>query len=152
MVLPPAIPLSTPVTVTIWGTFQSAEVNVKLAGETVPWVESELLRGMVTFATGGLSSETVNWAIPPACVVSMLESGSTATPGGKMLARSEVAFRPSFGSLMIRLPNGLRSASELYWYPGVTTMSAVGSAFPFQDQAIQPRSRDWKICIARCVE
>ena len=49
-------------TVTIWGTFQSAGVNVKLAGENVPWVVSELLRGMVTFAAGGLSSATVNFS------------------------------------------------------------------------------------------
>jgi hypothetical protein len=46
----------TPVTVTVWGTFQLAAVKVKLAGPTVPSVVSLDERPIVTFAVGGASS------------------------------------------------------------------------------------------------
>ncbi len=102
-------------TVTVCGTFQSAGVNVRLAGETVPSVVSELLSGMVTSDAGGLLRSTKKVAVPPAWVVSRPEFGATVIPAGKMLARRAVALRPTFGSLMTRLPNGVRSAFELYW-------------------------------------
>ncbi|MBL4824774.1 MAG: hypothetical protein JKY07_05985 [SAR324 cluster bacterium] len=43
---------STPVTVTVWETFQFEVVNTIEDGETVPSVVSELLRAIVTFAVG----------------------------------------------------------------------------------------------------
>ena len=44
---------STPVIVTVWGTFQLAGVKVRLEVETVPSVVSLELTGMVTLAVGG---------------------------------------------------------------------------------------------------
>ena len=43
---------STPVTVTVWGTFQFAEVKVTDAGARVPSVASLVNRLMVTSAVG----------------------------------------------------------------------------------------------------
>ncbi|MCU9931100.1 hypothetical protein OFL77_27600, partial [Escherichia coli] len=49
---PSVITSSTPVTVTVWGVFQLAEVKVSKFGETVPSVESLLIMGIVTSAVG----------------------------------------------------------------------------------------------------
>ena len=42
----------TPVTVTVWGVFQLAVVNVRLAAEMVPSAVLLLLRGILTLADG----------------------------------------------------------------------------------------------------
>ena len=60
---------STPVTVTVWGVFQLAEVKVKLGLSTVPSAVLSEVIPMVTSAVGGLFRTTVKVAVPPASVV-----------------------------------------------------------------------------------
>ena len=71
---------STPVTVTVCATFQSAAVNVTLAGETVPSDVSSLVSAIATSAVGLLPRTTVNVALPPASVVTKPLSGDTVIP------------------------------------------------------------------------
>src|SRR5438876_898754 len=77
---PSATKSFTPVTVTVWGVFQFADVNVRLAGATVP---SAVLLDEIpteTLAVGCELSTTVNVAVPPASVVVRPEVGETVTP------------------------------------------------------------------------
>ncbi|MGH7730096.1 MAG: hypothetical protein ACRENJ_02490, partial [Candidatus Eiseniibacteriota bacterium] len=60
---------------TAWGAFQLAGVSVTLAGATVPSVGSELESPIVTSAAGWLESVTLNWALPPASVVTRPATG-----------------------------------------------------------------------------
>jgi hypothetical protein len=70
----------TPVTVTVCATLQFADVNVRLAAETVPSVVLLLLSPTLTFAVGWLANTTVNVAVPPASVVVSPDVGLTVTP------------------------------------------------------------------------
>ncbi len=79
--LPSTTRSSTPVTVTVWATFQLTVVKVTLAGATVPSVRSLLVSPTVTFAVGWVSRTTVNVAVPPASVVTRPEVGATVIPG-----------------------------------------------------------------------
>ena len=63
---------------------QSAGVNVTDAGDTVPSVRSFDESPIVTLADGGLSSTTVNAAVPPASVVVRPDVGFTETPGARI--------------------------------------------------------------------
>jgi hypothetical protein len=72
---------STPVTVTVCGTFQSAAVNVRLAAETVPSVVSLEATGMTTSAVGSLVRTTVKLAVPPASVVPRPATGRHGDAG-----------------------------------------------------------------------
>jgi len=49
---------STPVTVTVFGVFQSVVVNVRLAGETVATLSSALSTATATVPAAGLESST----------------------------------------------------------------------------------------------
>src|SRR5580765_8743468 len=71
---------STPVIVTVCGTFQSASVNTTLAGETVPSVVSLLASANDTSATGWLRSASVNVAVAPDSLVTSPAVGVTTTP------------------------------------------------------------------------
>src|SRR2546426_11958147 len=74
---------STPVTVTVWATFQFTVVNVTLDGATVPSVRSLDDNPIVTFAAGWLVKATVNVAVPPASVERRRVVGGTSVdPGG----------------------------------------------------------------------
>ena len=64
-ILPSATASSTPVTVTVWATFQLALVKVSPAGATVPSVASLELSAMSTSAMGCEVSATVKVAVPP---------------------------------------------------------------------------------------
>ena len=59
----------TPATVADCGIFQLAEVNVKLAGKTVPSEASPELKSIITFAAGSELRTIVNVAIVPLSVV-----------------------------------------------------------------------------------
>ena len=72
---------STPVTVTVWGTFQSVGVKVRLAVERLPSARSLEERPMVTLAVGGESRVIVKAAVPPSWVVTSPEVGVMLTPG-----------------------------------------------------------------------
>ncbi len=67
-------------TVTVCGTFQSAVVNVRLAGATVPSAGLPLETAITTSATGWLVSLTVNVAVPPASLVTRPVVGATVIP------------------------------------------------------------------------
>ena len=71
---------SAPVTVTVWGTFQLAAVNVRLAAGIVPSVRSLEATGMTTSAVGWLFRTTVKLAVPPASVVPRPATGVTVMP------------------------------------------------------------------------
>ena len=77
---PSAIASSTPVTVTVRGTFQLAAVKVRLETLTMPSVTSFEATAMVTSAAGWLLRTTVKLAVPPASVVSRPATGVTVTP------------------------------------------------------------------------
>src|SRR4051812_37434813 len=79
---------STPVTVTVCGVLQLAEVKVNDAGETVPSVVSLELRPIVTLAVGFDVSTTVNVAVPPASVVLPLIA-ETVIPGVGMVTTNQ---------------------------------------------------------------
>ena len=92
---------STPVTVTVCGVLQFADVNVSEAGLTVPSVVSLELTAMVTSAVGWLSSTTVKVAVPPASVVVNAVAGvtdgggNTASGNGNPLQCRNVACGPT---------------------------------------------------------
>ena len=71
----------TPVTVTVWGVWALADVNVSEVGLTAPSVVSLLVSGTVTSAVGTVFSRTVNVAVPPASVVVSPPVGVTVKPG-----------------------------------------------------------------------
>ena len=71
---------STPVTVTVWATFQLAIVKVTELGATVPSVVSLLVRPMLTLAAGWVVSRIVNVEEPPASVVTRPLVGVTMIP------------------------------------------------------------------------
>ena len=86
-----------PVTVTAWGTFQSAAVNVRLASEAEPSVASFEATGITTSATGWLFKTTSNVAVPPASVVPRPATGVTlmaATSLSALTAATSAASRP----------------------------------------------------------
>src|SRR5690349_11305642 len=87
--------LSRPVTITVWGTFQSAAVNVSWAVETVPTAGSLDRTPTTTGASGSLVSTTWNDAVRPA-VVSGADVGVTWTPATSRswLVRETLAARP----------------------------------------------------------
>ena len=78
--LPSTMASSTPVTVTLWATFQLAAVKVREAVERVPSVVSELLRPMVTSAVGCELRTTEKEAVPPFSVVTSPAVGVTVMP------------------------------------------------------------------------
>ena len=87
----------TPVTVTVWGRFQSADVNVRLAGETVPSAVLLLDTGITTSAVGLLPSTIVNVVVPPASVVTRPASGATVMPttsSSELVADTSTGSRP----------------------------------------------------------
>ena len=67
-------------TVTFWGTFQLALVNVMLPCETVPSLTLPEKTITVTLSVGWLSSTMVNSAAPPASVVTRPDVGATVIP------------------------------------------------------------------------
>ena len=71
---------STPVTVTVWATFQLAAVNVRFAADTAPSALLLLETGMTTSASGWLSRCTAKVAVPPASVVTRPAVGVTVMP------------------------------------------------------------------------
>ena len=89
--LPSMKPSSTPVTVTVWATFQLAGVKVRLEVDRVPSVVSELLSPIVTLAVGAASSTTPNWAVPPASVTVSPLIGDTVMPGAEADGRIATA-------------------------------------------------------------
>ena len=87
----------TPVTVTVWATFQFAAVNVRLAGETVPSAALLLESAIVTSAVGCAFITTVKLALPPASVVVSPATGVTeipATSSSVLLSETSAASRP----------------------------------------------------------
>src|SRR5260370_1432787 len=81
----------------VWAVFQLAEVNVRLAGDTVPSAVLLDDRPMVTFAVGCELRTTVNVAVPPASVVIKPEVGVTVIPAvssSLLVAETSAAFRP----------------------------------------------------------
>src|ERR1044072_4741154 len=72
---------STPVTVTVWATFQLAVRNVRLAVENVASAGSLLATGIATLAVGWLLRRTVKLAVPPASVVTRPVVGVTVMAG-----------------------------------------------------------------------
>ena len=70
---------SAPVTVTVWGTFQSAGVNVIVAGATVPSATLLLETANDTSADGWLVSTTSNTAVAPPSSVSRSADGVATT-------------------------------------------------------------------------
>ena len=64
-------------TTTVWGTFQSDVVKVRLAGETVPSDVLLELRFRVTLAEGWVASTTVNSVGSPALLVTSPVAGET---------------------------------------------------------------------------
>ena len=95
---------STPVTVTVWATFQFAAVNVRLAAETVPSAVLLLATGIATSAVGWLVSTAVNVAVPPASVVTSPAVGVTVMPATSLsvlLADTSAGFMAAYlGSLL----------------------------------------------------
>ncbi len=88
---------STPVTVTVWATFQFTAVNVRLGVETVPSAGLLLATGITTFAVGWLSRRTVNVAVPPPSVVTSPAVGATEIPAvssSRFVTPTSAAFRP----------------------------------------------------------
>ena len=77
VMLPSTCGSSTPVTVTVWGTFQFAGVKFTLAGVTVPSAVLLELRSIVTSAVGCDVRTMVKVAVPPASVVVRPEVGVT---------------------------------------------------------------------------
>ena len=95
VMLPSSRLSSTPVTVTVCGVFQLADVNVTEVGLTVPSVVSLLLSPTVTSAVGCAVSTTVNVAVPPASVVVNPLVGVTVMPDASL---SVFVTDTSFGS------------------------------------------------------
>ena len=87
----------TPVTVIVRATFQLTEVNVTLAGATVPSLTSSLESAIVTSAVGWLPSTTVNVAVPPASVVIRPASGEMvmfAASSSEFVTATSAASKP----------------------------------------------------------
>src|ERR1044072_2467437 len=72
---------STPVTVTVWATFQLAVLNVRLAVETVPSAGLLLATGIATLAVGWVLRRTVKLAGPPGSVGPRPRGGVAGMPG-----------------------------------------------------------------------
>src|SRR5690554_191729 len=72
---------STPVTVMVCGSSQFVVVKISNDGLTVPSLVSLLERVINTSSVGWLFSTTVNWAVPPASVVTSPAVGLTVIPG-----------------------------------------------------------------------
>ena len=94
---PSATRSSTPVTVTGCGAFQLSDVNVRLAGATVPSAVRLDERARVTFAVGCEFNTTVKESVPPASVVVSPEVGATVMPAeslSTLVAETSAAFKP----------------------------------------------------------
>ena len=96
---------STPVSVTVWAVFQLAELNVRLAGETVPSAVLLDERPIVTFAFGCELSTTVKVAVPPASVVVRPDVGVIVKPG------STTVITPSFTSAPFEMAGAINRFS-----------------------------------------
>ena len=86
-----------PVTVTVCDIFQLAAPKVTLGGETVPSVESLLLRTILTLAVGWEVSTMVKVAWPPASLVTSPEVGLTVIPAvslSLLVTLTSAAFLP----------------------------------------------------------
>src|SRR5437867_1673396 len=77
---------STPVTVTVCGTFQLAAVNVRPAAETAPSAALLDATGITTSAVGWLFNTTVKLAAPPASVVARPAVGVTVMAAASLSA------------------------------------------------------------------
>ena len=83
---------------TLCAMFQSAAVNVRLAGETVPSAVLLLDTGIITSAVGWLVSRTVKLAVPPPSVVTRPAVGVTVMPAASLSvfeAETSAASRPA---------------------------------------------------------
>src|SRR3954447_21252808 len=79
--LPSSTRSSTPVIVTVCGTFQFAAVNVRLDASTVPSAVLLEEMPMTTSAVGATFSTTLKVAVPPASVVIRPEVGVIVNDG-----------------------------------------------------------------------
>ena len=95
---------STPVTVTIWATFQLAAVKVREEVERVPSVMSELARPMTTSAVGWESRTTEKPAVPPLSVVTRPLVGDTLMPA-LSLSLTLVTLIATALAALLRLPS-----------------------------------------------
>ena len=87
----------TPVTVTVWSTFQFTLVKTRLVGVTVPSVVLLELSAIVTSAVGWDVSTTVKVVVPPASVVVSPDVGVTvmpATSSSVLLTATSAALAP----------------------------------------------------------
>src|SRR2546429_511436 len=108
---------STPVTVTVWATFQLAAVNVRLEVETVPSAGLDEERPMVTLAEGALLRATLNVAVPPASVVGPLMALTLMPAMGLtvMLAVS-VAVLKAVAPPVVVVLNEMPTLSKYRWF------------------------------------
>src|SRR6185369_9318307 len=115
---------STPVTVTVCGTFQSAAVNVRFAAETLPSVVSLEATGMTTSTVGWLVRTTVKLAVPPASVVPRPATGVTVMPASSL---SALVTATSAGSIVAKIGSAEAGAPTATLYamsPSSTASSA----------------------------
>src|SRR5437762_3506628 len=77
---------STPVTVTVWATFQLAAVNVRLAGAATPSAALLEPTGITTSAVGWVWGATWDVAVPPASVVARPATGDTMIAAASLSA------------------------------------------------------------------
>src|SRR5262249_777152 len=109
---PSTIGSSTPVTVTVCGTFQFAAFNVMLAGDTAPSVASLLVRPITTSASGWLCSAIVNVAFAPDSSVLRPPTALTTMPAwssSAFVAATSAASMPAYtGSLLTAAPVTMR--------------------------------------------
>src|SRR5207244_1005091 len=85
--------------VIVWGTFQSAAVNVNDEVETVPSAGLLLLTPIVTAPVGWLVSTTVKLALPPASVVTSPAVGVTTIPAvssSRFVTATSAGFTPLY--------------------------------------------------------
>src|SRR5438067_2421844 len=80
MMVPSSTKSSAPVTTTVCGVFQFADVKVRPETASVPSAVLLLLKGMVTLAVGLLVSAIVNDAVAPDSLVINPEVGVTVIP------------------------------------------------------------------------
>src|SRR5262245_21351729 len=92
--LPSSTASSWPVTVIVWGTFQSSGVNVMIAGDGEPSAGLLLLSANVTAAEGALVRTRSNVAVWPVSAVTSPEFGSSSTPA-EALALGAGSRRPA---------------------------------------------------------
>ena len=78
-------------TTTVWGTFQSEVVKVRLDGETVPSDVLLELRFKVTLADGWVASTTVNSVGAPALLVTSPVAGETRIAARAPTSESSLA-------------------------------------------------------------